>query len=271
MKNSFVVVKRKVAGALLVMIAGVASLNPITVFAQGSEVSCICETKCIDKSINEECPVCAYDYTYCEGEDSVTEKPEEETPKEEEDYEPLTPSGNLTLVDDCGSLEMGGKQFITVVTKAGNYFYIIIDRDDKGTQTVHFLNMVDESDLLTLMDDKAVEEYLAATGENNDQTSEVTVSSEDVASKEETDVPKEPKKKNQSGILVVVLLLAAGGIGGYMFLKNKKGKKPEHTGVDPDADYNEDEGDYLDSLPDDFDEEDDEILEDYDKEESREE
>ena len=42
----------------------------------------------------------------------------------------LTPDGNLTLADDAGSPTKSGKQFITAVTKNGNYFYIIIDRDD---------------------------------------------------------------------------------------------------------------------------------------------
>jgi len=45
---------------------------------------------------------------------------------------PLTPDGNLTLVDDFGSISGTGKQFVTLVTKAGNYFYLIIDRDEKG-------------------------------------------------------------------------------------------------------------------------------------------
>ena len=45
---------------------------------------------------------------------------------------PLTPDGNLTLIDDIGSDKTGGKQFITVQTKNGNVFYIIIDRDDEG-------------------------------------------------------------------------------------------------------------------------------------------
>lgn len=67
----------------------------------------------------------------------------------------LTPDGNLSLIDDIGSSTRSGKQFITVETKNGNVFYLIIDRDDGGEETVHFLNQVDEADLLTLMGDDA--------------------------------------------------------------------------------------------------------------------
>ena len=86
---------------------------------------------------------------------------EETQPEEDEDLPPLTPEGNMTLVDDITS-EKTGKQFITVVSKNGNYFYIIIDRDDQGENTVHFLNTVDESDLLALMDEKDAQAILDA-------------------------------------------------------------------------------------------------------------
>ena len=59
----------------------------------------------------------------------ATEEPagEEKVPETEpeEPMLPLTPDGNLTLVDDAGSPTKSGKQFITAVTKNGNYFYII--------------------------------------------------------------------------------------------------------------------------------------------------
>ena len=69
--------------------------------------------------------------------------------EEKEETPPLTPKGNATLVDDYG----GNKQLITVTTKAGNYFYILIDRDDEGENTVHFLNQVDDADLFALLED----------------------------------------------------------------------------------------------------------------------
>ena len=45
---------------------------------------------------------------------------------------PLTPDGNLELVDDV-TQESDGKQFITVQSKNDNTFYIVIDRDRTPT------------------------------------------------------------------------------------------------------------------------------------------
>ena len=75
----------------------------------------------------------------------------------------LTPEGNLTLVDDyyTNYSDGSGQQFITLVSKSGNTFYLLIDRNAKGQQTVHFMNLVDEADLLALMEEEDADAYTA--------------------------------------------------------------------------------------------------------------
>ena len=252
MNNLKNVIAAKIMGGMVIGMTAVAGVAPVTVFAQSQEVECICEEKCSQDSINEECAVCFYDYNVCEGVDAHVEGSEECTETTEESYGPLTPDGNMNLVDDYGSIEAGGKQFITVTTKSGNYFYIIIDRDDKGTETVHFLNLVDESDLLKLMEDDEVESYMNSQGmtASEKETEEVksTEATEEISEKpkEEEKAPEAGKKKNVTGIMTLVLIAAIGGIGGFMYMKSNKGKKKTDA-PDPDADYfdSEDDEDYL--------------------------
>ncbi|MBR0392381.1 MAG: DUF4366 domain-containing protein, partial [Oscillospiraceae bacterium] len=115
----------------------------------------------------------------------------------------LTPKGNLTLVDDYGVRNGEGQQFITLVTKSGNYFYLIIDRNEKGEETVHFLNLVDESDLLALMDDDSASDYQAqlaaeqAAKEAAEQAAaEAAAAREDETEKTESESGKEKKGSN---------------------------------------------------------------------------
>ncbi len=54
---------------------------------------------------------------------------------------------------------------------------------------------------------------------------------------------------------MIVLILGLGGAGAYVYFTKIKGaKKPQNEYTDPDADYNEDEDNLLDEIPDDVDE-----------------
>jgi len=268
MKRTKLNIKMRMIGAVTVVAASLFGTAPIPVHAGGYE--CTCEEKCTDDHINEECELCKINHELCcgaEPEEGVDTEEQvaggtgdtEETvsgdsTEPEEHYGPLTPDGNMTLVDDYGSPK-SGKQFITVVTKSGNYFYIIIDRDDSGNETVHFLNMVDEADLLALMDDEEVEAYMAAKGATEEPAE--TVVDEPSEEPEDSEEPAEekPEKKGNKGILVVVLFLGIGGAGAYMYFTKIKGaKKPQNDYTDPDADYNEDEENLLDNIPEDLNE-----------------
>ncbi len=157
---------------------------------------------------------------------------------------PLTPDGNLTIIDDYGSPDKTGKQFITVSSKNGNIFYIIIDRDDKGENTVHFLNLVDERDILSLMDEEEIE---ALYGTTEEEITEEPVIEEEPEEEPEV-VEEEPvKTRSRTGTLVTLAILTVCGAGVYIYFSSMTNKKKENSYPDPDADYDED--DYLDDLP----------------------
>lgn len=189
----------------------------------------------------------------------------------------LTPSGNMTLVDDILQDEsyyvqdekvVKDKQFITVESKNGNYFYIIIDRSG-DTENVYFLNLVDEADLLALMEDGESESNTPTCickdhcepGEVNtdcpickNNMSECmgkqTVKA-DTETDKQTDTDKdadektEPaEKKSSSGVLALVLILLLAGGALYWFKFRKK--KPDTKGSSDLDDYDfgeEDEDD----------------------------
>lgn len=207
--------------------------------------------------------------------DSITVSTEHVALPENQGSEALTPEGNLSLIDDILQAEnyasdedvtVGNKQFITVQSKSGNYFYIVIDRSGE-TENVYFMNLVDEADLMALMEDGNTNKTPACTCKDKcvagdvDTTcpvcksnmSECTGKEVVVATPEpdktvdpdsDTDSDENSKKSNNSTLLLVVLLVVAGGGGAVYWFKFRK-PKPQTKGSDDldDYDYGEDEND----------------------------
>ena len=176
--------------------------------------------------------------------------------EEPQKEEPLTPDGNATLVDDFG----GNKQLITVTTKNGNYFYILIDRDDEGENTVHFLNQVDEADLMALMEDGSTETAAppavcsctekCEAGKVNvscpvckDNMTACSGKEAEPETEEPTEQPKE--KGNAGGLLLFLVVALLGGGGALYYFKFMKPKQNVKGGTDLEDfdfdDYDEDE------------------------------
>lgn len=165
---------------------------------------------------------------------------------------PVTPQGNATLVDDF----FGDKQLITVTTKAGNYFYILIDRANEDKETaVHFLNQVDDADLQALLEDgKKEPEVCNCTAKcqagavntacpvcKNNLTA---CNGPEPKPQPEEEKPQEEKPSGMGGLVVFFVVVLLGGGAALYFLKFKK-EKADTTGNDDLAEYDfgEDEDD----------------------------
>lgn len=185
-------------------------------------------------------------YAYASDSPPAEEVKKEEAKEEKKETNPenaLTPEGNLTLVDDVDPSSSTGKQFVTLVSKNGNYFYLIIDRDDKGNSTVHFLNQVDEADLMSLMEKEDVDKLQAELEKEKEPAPTEPIEEKvEVIEKHE-----EPKPLNLFPIVLLAVVIIGGSV--FVFIKLKQKKKAEETKPDPDADYVDDE----------YDEEDDEL------------
>jgi hypothetical protein len=166
---------------------------------------------------------------------------------------PLTPEGNLTLVDDVERTDEIDKQFITAVSKNGNYFYLVIDRAGKE-DNVYLLNLVDEADLLALMEDGTVEPKVCSCTDkcqvgaisadcpvcNTDKT-KCTGKAPEVT--EPTENPQ-PEKEKSSPMGIMALLLVVGLVGGgafYYFKVVKNKAKPQSNPNVNEYDYSDED------------------------------
>ncbi len=170
--------------------------------------------------------------------------------------QPLTPEGNMSLVDDIEGEAAEDKQFIVVQSRGGNYFYIIIDNAAEGENSVHFLNQVDEADLISIIEDGQTEDTPAvcscadkcAAGSVNTACPVCSVNyanCEGVEAEPEPTDADEPQEEESGGMggLVLFLVVALLGGGGALYYFKIMKPKQSAKGKDDLDEYDFDEYD----------------------------
>lgn len=130
-------------------------------------------------------------------------------------------------MDDIKVEESSDKQFVTLQSKNGNYFYLVIDRaGDK--ENVYFLNLVDEADLMALIEDKdkKTEPPKVCTCSEKCETGKVKSDCplcvndlNQCVGKATEPAETAPEKKSNTGNLLIILLLIGGLGGAFYFFK----------------------------------------------------
>ena len=145
---------------------------------------------------------------YANGGGEATNDSNVKTEETKEEKKSLTPDGNMSLVDNVKGDAAKDKEFIIVKSKGGNYFYIVIDHAAQGENTVHFLNQVDEKDLLSIIDEKS------------SLTAKPELPKEEEKKEPEAEKPKaeeKTEKKNPAGMIALFLILILGLAGGAFY------------------------------------------------------
>lgn len=171
-------------------------------------------------------------------EETATESTEDTEKKEdtgrvtgEGDNSAFSTPGNAQLVDDKENDDT--KQFLTIQTKKGNTFYMVIDRSS-NTENVYMMSLVDENDLAEFLDEteksKETEESTVVIPETTPETTP--------AVEEETEVKKEEKKEekteektgmNVKGLGAIVLATILGVAGIAVYKKHGRGKEDDYV------------------------------------------
>ena len=163
----------------------------------------------------------------------------------------LTPEGSLTLVDDVEDEDAENMQFMTVTTRDGSYYYIIIDRSG-SEDNVYFLNAVDAADLMNVMTDEEKEELAeSASFETEDSSTDIItptiVDDDSQADGDATDADAEDteteSQKNTTSALPMLGVFAFIGalIAGAYYLLKIKPEKEQEKDVDEDREFYDDD------------------------------
>ena len=161
---------------------------------------------------------------------------------DKEDYYDPALKGNASLVEDVTNEDVV-RQFITVKTKNGNVFYLLIDKLADGGEDVYFMNLVDEYDLLAFAEDfpenapvnVGKDKKTSADGEDTDDETGDT----DDENGEDTETPNSGNADNGGNTIILLVgaaLLVGGGAFYYFKIYKSKSNKPKIVTPDDDED-----------------------------------
>ena len=162
-------------------------------------------------------------------EETATESTEDTEKKEdtgrvtgEGDNSAFSTTGNAQQVDDKENDDT--KQFLTIQTKKGNTFYMVIDRSGTS-ENVYMMSLVDENDLAEFLDENEETE--------KKEESAVVLPETTAAPEPETTVQPETEVNPESGgnkmfgsaILGGGIVLVFGGLAAFVLSKFRKKKE----------------------------------------------
>ena len=144
--------------------------------------------------------------------------------------QPFHSNGNMQTLDVLYSAATN-KQFITVQSRAGQTYYLVIDYDkpideENEIYETYFLNLVDDRDLMSVLTDEEI--VPTPTPEIIYVTPEPTVPPAPTA--EPVVEPEKKKDNNSSMILLLLIVLIGGGAAAWFFKFRNKGT-PTNTPV----------------------------------------
>lgn len=159
--------------------------------------------------------------------------------------QPFTSGGNMQTLDVLYSAATN-KQFITVQSRNGQTYYLVIDYDkpideENELYETYFLNLVDDRDLMSVLSEEEI--VPTPTPEIIYVTPEPTSMPLPTATPTAEPVKTEKQGMNQTGILALIVLLLAGGGAAFFFMKKKKTSVPKTRMLDESSFDDEDEED----------------------------
>lgn len=170
----------------------------------------------------------------------ITEEPSDSEDEAEEETpgrvsgESFSVPGNGQLVDDMS--EDDSKQFLTIQTKNGNTFFMVLDRSN-NTENVYMLSMIDENDLVEFIGDEKKEPEQEQPSVVIPETEKTSISTETEAETETKPEIEEKKGGMGSGAMFAIVLLLVGCIGGFYYFKVWKPKQDEDESDGEDLEF----------------------------------